>query len=112
MTEWAFVRASIKLIGLVFVILGLTFGTLNLVSGALQVRQGNRLLLDASAGRDSLGSRASIGMSMQRSGVGVLARLPGNLLQLGIGWYLIRRYHRLTRWLLRDVATASDPGPS
>lgn len=106
MTESAFIRASIKLIGLVFLIIGTASTVLNSLTATIQYTQANVMIRqmkseEASERANQL-AQGSAYMSMKRSAVMLVGRLPVSVFQIAIGLYLIKRPMRLTKWLLKE----------
>lgn len=107
MNERAFIKSCIKVAGLLVMlwgIIGLATTSIAYAGGKYQERAARARFAGAP---DE--AQAKMAMTMiqahERLATAAMLTLPAHVVQVLVGLYLCRRYHRLLRWLLQDEPT-------
>ena len=100
MNEYAFAKTCIKVAGLIILILGLTGLAINSLSAAIYWTQASQAINQASDQRF-----ISMAVGLKQATTTTASRIPGNIIQILVGMYLCRKYHRPLKWLMKDEPT-------
>ena len=86
---------------------GLTNFTINALTAAVMSLSTQISKQSASLDSDKSNANLALATTMytQRNVVAATSRIPGNIIQMLMGLYLCRRYHRLLNWLMKDIPT-------
>lgn len=107
MTERAFIKSCIKVAGLLLVIWGLMGLATSAIefAGSMAQKHTTEQRFSQSDNDNQVKTSIMLMQSYQRMATAALLNLPAHLVQLLVGLYLCRRYHRLLKWLLKDEPT-------
>jgi hypothetical protein len=100
MNEYAFAKTCIKVAGLIILILGLTGLGINGLSATIYWAQSKQIIHQASDQR-----AISMAVGLKQATATTMSRIPGNIIQILVGMYLCRKYHRPLKWLMKDEPT-------
>ena len=84
---------------------GLTFGVTNTVTATLALARTRTQDASIDSGKENANRAFASNMYAHTLFQTTAARVPSNIIQVLVGLYLCRRYHRLLNWLMKDIPT-------